>query len=173
MIAFNNALLIRLLSYKYAKQVTYGLIAICGLWILINIIQTVAIIFYRPTIKPDNINVSAVSASPKGQLSQISSWHLFGQPPPSAINDQAIPLSSLNLRITGIFYQKNAQLSRVMITNANGVAQFYKKDDPVTNDVILYEIRPNSVILERNGELEKLTLPDRELQFAEPPQRLP
>ncbi|NNM58793.1 MAG: hypothetical protein HKM04_03160 [Legionellales bacterium] len=173
MIRFNNALLIRLLSYQYAKQICYGLIGFLGLWIFLNIIQTAAIFFYHSSQKPSYIRAATPNASQTALLHQISKWHLFGQAPPSTINDQAIPLSSLNLTLTGIFYQKKPQLSRAMITNANGVPQIYKTNEHVVNDVTLYEIRPNSVILERNGQLEKLTLPGRQLQFAEPPQRLP
>jgi type II secretory pathway component PulC len=145
---------------------------LCSLWIILNLIETSAIIFYRAPVKPQNISTPTNNAQAQ-LLKQIPSWHLFGQAPITPVNEQDVPLSSLNLTLNGIFYQKDHKKSQAIITDANGNSKLYKVGDIVPGGVTLYDILPNSVIVESNGQLEKITLSGRELQFAPPPQGLP
>lgn len=169
---FNRVFFIQLLSHQYAKMVGYLIAALCGVWIILNLIETSAIIFYRAPL-PQVSSSTTVNNEHAQLLAQLPSWHLFGQTPLTPANEQNVPLSSLNLTVNGIFYQKDNKKSQAIITDANGNSKLYKVGDIVPGGVTLYDILPNSVIVESNGQLEKITLSGRELQFAPPPQGLP
>ena len=172
MISIDKTLLIKLLSHQHAKIIGYTLCSLSILWVLLNLVQTSAILFYRPPASTSTIKVQA-NTQQAALLGQVASWHLFGQTPPASINENNLPSSSLNLSINGIFYQTNKKLSQALITDANGKTALYKIGDIVPGGVTLYDILPDQVIIQSNNTLEKLSLPDRELPFASPPQGLP
>lgn len=168
-----KALVIQLLSHQYAKLVGYAVAGLCGIWIILNLIETSAVVFYRTPTNLSHRTQAAPSNAQATLLEQIPSWHLFGQTPITPANEKNIPLSSLNLTLNGIFYQKDKKQSQALITDANGGSKLYKIGDLVPGGVTLYDILPDSVIVESDGQLEKLSLSGRELEFAPPPQGLP
>ncbi|MFN7098135.1 MAG: type II secretion system protein N [Gammaproteobacteria bacterium] len=169
----NKKKILPLLSHPYAKIIGLSITGLCGLWIILNLIQTTAIFFYHA---PTHVNTTpslANSSAESALVAQIPNWHLFGQAPLAPSNEQNLPLSSLNLTVTGIFYQSDHKQAKAIISDANGNTKVYKVGDIVPGGVTLYDILPDSVIVESDGQLEKLTISGRELQFSPPPQGLP
>lgn len=169
-----KAAIIKLLSYKYARNIAFAMIGLSGLWALINLSEMIAIFFYKaPAASNLTTNTNNQTAEEARLLAQLPGWHLFGQTPLSVTTVANIPLSSLNIVLNGIFYQSNSKASQALMTDANGNTKLYSIGDIVSGGAKLYDILPDNVVIERDGQLEKLVLPDRQLMFGPVPQGLP
>jgi len=96
-------------------------------------------------------------------IAEIPDQHLFGL---SATGN--MPITNLELRVTGIAREANAQnenTSKAYISIAGGPSKIYQVGDSLPDGVKVYDIKPDTVILENGGKLEKLPLPRQKLQF--------
>lgn len=96
------------------------------------------------------------------KIAALPSAHLFGQR-----YHGNIPISNLQLRVTGIVKLDgdNAAASKVYISTAGGASKIYQSGDFVTDGVKIYDITADTVMLETDGHLEKLSLPRQKLIF--------
>ena len=102
-----------------------------------------------------NKNVNIIAAIPGN--------HLFGKPAGGKI-----PISSLELRVTGIVKVEDEQgneVSKAYITQSGQPAKIYQVGESVTKGVKIHSITADTVILDNGGELEKLPLPRQPLVF--------
>lgn len=98
-------------------------------------------------------------------IRQIPDQHLFGQDI-TATGD--MPITNLQLRVTGIAREENADgenVSKAYISISGGQSKIYQVGDSLPDGVKIYEITPDTVILENGGRLEKLPLPREHLEF--------
>lgn len=96
-------------------------------------------------------------------IANIPNQHLFGL---SATGD--MPITNLELRVTGIAREADAQsenISKAYISIAGGPSKIYQVGDSLPDGVKINDITPDTVILENAGKLEKLPLPREKLQF--------
>jgi general secretion pathway protein C len=96
-------------------------------------------------------------------IASIPNLHLFGL---SATRD--MPVTNLQLRVTGIAREANAQnenVSKAYISTSGQPSKIYQVGDSLPDGVKIYEITPDTVILENAGQLEKLPLPREKLKF--------
>ena len=98
-------------------------------------------------------------------IKQIPDLHLFGQDITATGN---MPITNLQLRVTGIVREENAskeKVSKAYISISGGPGKIYQVGDSLPDGVRIYEITPDTVILENGGRLEKLPLPREHLEF--------
>jgi general secretion pathway protein C len=109
-------------------------------------------------------NTSKIDSNTNSKLiAAIPSQHLFGL---AATGD--MPITNLELRVTGIVRQANAQhenTSKAYISIAGAPSKIYQVGDTLPDGVKIYDITTDTVILENSGQLEKLPLPREKLQF--------
>jgi hypothetical protein len=158
----------KLFSLPHTKSIALAVAIGCGLWIFSNFLSLFGLVFGKHDLDISKKNPTNVSAQKNTQLLQLHTWHLFGQMPPTVTNTAQIPISNLNLVLVGIFLRPKLAESRALITDANGKTQTYRIGDMIPGGVTLFNILPDSVLLKRGNELEKLKLPNRELNFAQP-----
>jgi type II secretory pathway component PulC len=163
----------RLLSHPYTKPAALLVIALSGLWIVINFITDIVLIVHKPSLSTPPSASTTTATQTSNQLAQIPKWHLFGQTPPNITNTAQIPLSDLNLTLVGTLLKPKHSHSSALIKDASGNIKSYRIGDMITSGVTLFKIMPDSVVIKRNGELEKLTLPNRELKFSPPHTGIP
>ncbi len=163
----------RLFAHPFAKQIAFGVIALCGLWIAVNLITTLITVFSSPMVNNASEPVQAFNQQTAKELADVPKWHIFGQAPTILHSTETIPLSHLNLKLIGVFLNTDHDQSKALITDASGHTQLYGIGDMMPGGVKVYEIFPDNVVIKRDGELEKLTLPNRELKFNPPPAGLP
>jgi general secretion pathway protein C len=96
------------------------------------------------------------------------SMPFFGDYVPKNINESDVKRSMLNLTIVGILLAAQEEESKVMIRTANGRDQTFKVGDMLPGGVTIKRITADGVLVNRNGELESLTLPKNELIFEAP-----
>jgi type II secretory pathway component PulC len=96
-------------------------------------------------------------------IATIPSQHLFGL---STTGD--MPITNLQLRVTGIARETDAHnenISKAYISISGGPSKIFQVGDNLPDGVKIYEITPDTVILENAGQLEKLPLPREKLTF--------
>ncbi len=113
-----------------------------------------------PATQISTIATPATTAVTKSiDINQITAAHWFGIMP--AVTETSVinaPETKLNLKLRGIYYSSDAHKSFVVIAETEGKHQLYRQGATVSNSVILQEILPKSIILNRNGRYETLKL---------------
>lgn len=111
-------------------------------------------------------NMTIVSQDKSSQLiASLPEQHLFGQVL-SKMGD--VPITNLQLRVTGIVKvnsEQHGNVSKAYISIASQPSKIYQVGDSLPYGVKVYAIAPHAVILENNGQLEKLLLPRENLIF--------
>jgi hypothetical protein len=98
------------------------------------------------------------------QIATLPHTHLFGL----ALSGE-VPISSLQLRVTGIVKTALPADSKVYISIAGEPDKIYRQGDSLPDGVKIYAITSQTVILENDHHLEKLPLPRPPLSFKPHP----
>jgi type II secretory pathway component PulC len=116
-------------------------------------------------------NINQNSNDSEAQLiASISNQHLFGQAP---IEDtDFLPITSLQLHLTGI--EKNTQdnLSKVIISQAGQPGKVYTVGDEIAEGIKINAINNDSIVLSHEGRFEKLPLGRAPLLFSDLPKAM-
>jgi general secretion pathway protein C len=154
-----------ILNMPFNQRYLLGATAALGLIVLASFIYIVSAWYLdwqlahqevAPTVKQD-------SDANARLIANIPNQHLFGL---AATGD--MPISNLQLRVTGIAREADAQnenVSKAYISIAGAPSKIYQVGDSLPDGVKVYEITQDTVILENGGQLEKLPLPRGKLQF--------
>lgn len=95
----------------------------------------------------------------------VARLHLFGLYQPANLNIDLLPKSTLNIQLNGVFFTVPANLSQAVLTIPSEGQKIYREGDKLPGDAKLYRILNNSVIIEYNGKLQRLMLPEPTLKF--------
>jgi hypothetical protein len=97
-------------------------------------------------------------------IAAIPNHHLFGQ----SFSNGAMPVTNLQLRVTGIVKvldERMGAISKAYISISGQPGKVYHIGDKLPYGVKVYDITPDTVILQNDGRLEKLPLPRKKLKF--------
>jgi general secretion pathway protein C len=102
-------------------------------------------------------------------IRQIPGWHLMGvvsQPvaPVKTVAPIEAPDTRLKLVLKGAFSSDDPEHARAIIADPRGKEDQYAIGDTVPGNAELSEVRPDRVILQRNGRYETLRLPQDQQQ---------
>lgn len=106
-----------------------------------------------------------VSGKKDHSIEKIPDMHIFGQ---ALIATGDMPITSLQLTVTGIVREQTTDdnnLSKAYISISGGQSKIYHVGETLPDGVKIYDITPDTVILENGGRLEKLPLPREKLEF--------
>ena len=110
---------------------------------------------------PVSIQSQASRQTQQDSFRKLSAANLFGKvdsvapPQPSKA-----PETKLNLTLRGVLAAKPSELASAIIAQGtSGKEDIYSIGDKVSNGVLIKEIHPTYVVLDRNGRLETLRLP--------------
>lgn len=94
-------------------------------------------------------------------IASVPESHLFGK------GVSGLPITSLQMLVTGIVKidDEHGSHSKAYISISGQPSKIYQTGDELPGGVRLYDISNDTVILENDGELEKLPLPRQPLQF--------
>lgn len=101
-------------------------------------------------------------------IASIPDKHLFGQ----AVAKTDMPITNLQLRVTGIVKVESEQygtFSKAYISISGQPSKIYQIGDSLPYGVKVYDITADTVILENDGQFEKLPLPREPLKFKPMP----
>ena len=104
--------------------------------------------------------VAPVARASQPRLRTVANLHLFGEVNRTAVVKAPVdaPKTGLKLTLRGVFAASEPDQALAMIANASGEEKVYKKNETIFSGVILHDIFPDKVILERSGNFETLTL---------------
>ncbi|OUD15045.1 type II secretion system protein GspC [Thioflexithrix psekupsensis] len=116
-----------------------------------------------PTIPPQSVQWQAALIREPLNISPILEANWFGktaavetaQPAP-VLTD--LPDTRLNFKLYGIYYATQARNARAIIDVGQGVSQRYRIGDALPQGVVLHDIQPRWVILQRQDRYETLRL---------------
>ncbi|VAW91804.1 hypothetical protein MNBD_GAMMA23-132 [hydrothermal vent metagenome] len=111
--------------------------------------------------QPVPVNQSQATA----RLSSVSRLHLFGLAQgKSGINPVNIAKTKLQLVLKGVFASTNPVNAYAIISeSASAKGRTFNVGERLPSGAVLHEVRPTEVILNRNGRLESLALPQKQL----------
>ncbi len=151
-----------------------GLAALCiaSLLLLSSVTQTFSnwhsdYILAHEAVAPSAVKLSDGAAELIAQLPQA---HLFGQ---EASGDaDLLPITSLQLRLTGVMRMPQDMLSRAIVSQAGQSGKVYGIGDTLTAGIKVVAINDDNIVLERAGHLEKLPLARPPVLFKDKPKSL-
>lgn len=89
----------------------------------------------------------------------LSKMHIFGLYQPKNINPKQLPESTLSLQLEGVFATVPEKLSQAVLSVPGGKQKIYYEGDELPENAKLYRILDNSVIIQYDGQLQRLLLP--------------
>lgn len=162
------------LSKNYL-QVKHLPFAVTGVVVLLSVyvIYLIMMLFFQ-TASVDlasNEQSDQKSVVVRDWLREIPHWQLFGVAPVQ--DGRHVPQSRSQLNLHGIFYAADPKNSQAIIIIEGGQGKVYFEGDEVDSGVNIQRISASEVILSRDGVLEKLVLPRRNIEFSADPKPLP
>jgi general secretion pathway protein C len=106
----------------------------------------------------------AMSGAPTARtvdLATLDNGHLFGVAPPALVNDANAPLTNMPLILTGIIASTDPKDGLAIIGTSATNTKIYPVGERVPGNARVHAVYTDRVLLERNGAIEALTLPQR------------
>lgn len=119
----------------------------------------------------DGMARRGTGTQPSSVLKQLN-IPIFGDYIPKALVDLNVKPSGLDLTLVGIVFSKDPKQSMAIISAPGNQVQHFFLGDWVPGQAKINQITPDGVVLEREGQLESLSLPKDELDFESPPSPL-
>lgn len=143
---------------------------LAALWCVWMAVQLVWALFtpLAPTSSSPTSSPAPV-ASTTVDVSSISRWHLFGNGNANALRRdilQASQATKLKLTLHGTVAGENDQRGYALIADASGIEHSYRVGERIQEGVNLKAVRADHVILDHNGNNERLDLPRESLDSA-------
>ncbi len=151
-----------LLSFKNSKWVIIAIISLFSLLIIGEYAQ----LFFTPTIE----TIAAVKeplqipATQQNALDDLLHSSLFGVYIPNDLSSNQIKQSMLNVTLVGVLLGK-ANESQVIIRLADSEEKNYKVNDTIPGGALIKKIMADGILVEHNGNLERVTFPEDSLTF--------
>ncbi len=143
-------------------------------WVNISLVITLAYVIadlslrwiHPPTAPPPVLTQPLSGAQPTStarNYTQMANWALFGspvEPTPAPVVVVNAPETRLNVRLAGIFHSNEPDGSPLaLIAVDNRTQQVFKTGDRLNDGTRISQILTDRVLLDRNGQIEALSLP--------------
>lgn len=154
-------------SPKYAKWI---IISFFALFLLLFIREIVSVFTFRHQINTVSKQAIVSSLTLEKQKIKVENFdkELFGTYIPPDISSGDVKESKLNLEVVSILFSDDTENSLVVIRSA-GEEHLYKMGDTLPGEVVIKSIMADGVLVEHNGSLESLRLPEDALNFEAAP----
>lgn len=113
------------------------------------------------------VTKNKVNPDQEAIINEILTTHLFGRSVPMVGN---MPLTNLQLHLTGIVQSANESKAYIAIANQPG--KIYHTGEQLAYGAKIYAITNDTVVLQNDDRLEKLTLAREKLEFKLPQKKL-
>jgi general secretion pathway protein C len=114
--------------------------------------------------------VATTPAHPAPNPAALANGHLFGMPPPPApVDDANAPQTNMPLVLTGTFTFTDPKDGLAIIGTSATNAHVYPVGERVPGNARVHAVYSDRVLLERNGVIEALLLPNKSSGGGPPP----
>lgn len=123
------------------------------------------LVFIPKTEYKVNSSLPVLQNQSNARLSSVSNLHLFGMAQGKSTASSAnITKTKLRLALKGVFASTNPEQAFAIIAqSANTKGRSFKVGERLPSGAVLHEVRATEIILSRNGRLESLALPQKNL----------
>lgn len=150
----------------YRPNVAKGICIVTALFVVWQIVSGLMTVFNMENQKiPINNRPVQVTPSRLSAVNKGLSEPFFGEYVPKNLNDASIKKSQLNLDVLGILFSTHETDSQVILRVSGGEERTFRVGDRVPGGAVIKRITAEGVLIERNRELESLSLPKNELLF--------
>lgn len=149
-----------LFSARYAQWI---IIALISLFSILIITEFATLIFSPLNSQAVEKNTEMPVIAKESSFDAILHSSLFGVYVSN--NLSTVKKSMLNVTLVGILFANKINDSQVIIRSADGEENTYKLGDTIPGGAVIKRIMSSGVLVERNGNLESLSLPKNELIF--------
>jgi general secretion pathway protein C len=150
-----------LFTAKYAQWISVALICLFSALILLEFSTlqfSPAAVHALPKIEGNRL------VMPKqDSFKIISNASLFGVYVPDDLN--SVRKSMLDVSLVGILFANDINESQVIIRASGGDEKSYQLGDTIPGDAVIKRIMARGILVERQGALERLSLPKNDLTF--------
>lgn len=122
---------------------------------------------------PPSVMLQKNSAEPVVAVSElarrVNGLHPFGQADAKPIVVESAPVieapeTKLNYKLRGIYFSTNKELASAIIVTKNNQSKSFQVDDEIEKGITLHDINVDSVVLNRYGKFETLSLEKKKLK---------
>lgn len=152
-----------LLSARYAKWIIISLISLFSILIIFEYASL--FIPYNQNNSSSEAVINSEGSSKQESFSSILNTSLFGVYVPNDLNEDSVKKSMLDVTLVGILLADKMEESQVIIRSSSGEEKTYKLGDKIPGGASIKRIMAGGVLVERNGNLESLSLPKNDLTF--------
>lgn len=156
-------------QFLSSKQGTWLALAVAGLFVLLilwQIYSGLAFLFSKSKVYTGVEASHAFAKSIRKPQINLRTLTIFGKYVPTQGSLKNLPESSLNLHLEGVFVAVPAYLSQAVISVAGGKQKVFFVGDNIPGNAKLYRVLDNRVIIQHNGQLSNLQLPENKLEFS-------
>lgn len=161
-----------LFSTERGRQVGLATVGICGVAAALTFASMIFnwhsdfVLSRQPIIIKKSVSLADENML---LIASIPEQHIFGF---SAAEDAFLPITSLQLHLTGIIKVENEALSRVIISEAGQTGKVFAIGDELAAGIKINAINDDGIVVENSGKLEKLPLVRSSLVFQDKPKTL-
>lgn len=156
---------------EWGKRAALGGLIFSGVMLFYMVLSVFTDGYHNYTVMRLSQSTTAVSTDNVAErVAQIPKWHLFGEYG-VAQKSAVLPITSLQIVLTGIVKGEPESVSRVFISEGGKPGKVYQVGDVLESGVKVYAITEDSVVLQNGGQLEKLPL--RRVSSYSPPKYQP
>ncbi|KTD52605.1 type II secretion system protein N [Legionella quateirensis] len=152
-----------LLSARYAKWIIISLISLFSMLIIIEFASI--LIPYSKNSEASEKETTPSGGTKQDTFSDILNSSMFGVYVPNDLNEGNVKKSMLNVSLVGILFADKTDESQVIIRSSSGEEKTYKIGDKIPGGAVIKRIMAGGVLVERDGNLESLSLPKNDLTF--------
>ncbi len=171
--AYIEEMIAPLFSTEWGRKASWGALVLFSILCVAAVTHTFTH-WYQDCIIT---RVSAVSMKQNMAEDHVAQWiaqipeeHLFGKL--GVTDGEAVPITSLQLRLVGVINSGEESSSRVIISEAGQPGKVYSVGDSLPSGITVNAITDDGVILENDGHMEKLPLQRSQLSFQGMPKPL-
>lgn len=155
-----------LLMTKYGTLINYTVIVLALMMIVCSMASSY--MFYAHKVRYSNKMPSLEISKHNGNYPDLFKVNLFGQHLSDSLNVNKVKQSLLKIKLVGIISATPAEQSFVMIFAADGRDKQVKLGDEIMPGVKVIKIMTNEVLIQHDGQIERLELPQQKIKFLQP-----
>jgi type II secretory pathway component PulC len=153
---------------RYAGIITFVAVGLLVTYAVLSTLFSWYGDFKTPQTQPKDAHLASMNTEAQ-LITELPKQHLFGQ---AEGDDAFLPITSLQLRLTGILKDVGDKHSKVIIAEGEQPGKVYAVGDTLLSGIVINAINDDGIVLEHSGRLEKLPLTREALAFQDAPKTL-
>ncbi|MES2218075.1 MAG: type II secretion system protein N [Pseudomonadota bacterium] len=153
---------------RYAGIITFVAVVLLVAYAVVSTLCSWYGDFKAPQALPKDTHIASVNTEAQ-LITELPKQHLLGL---AEGDDAFLPITSLQLRLTGILKDAGDKHSKVIIAEGEQPGKVYTVGDTLLSGIVINAINEDGIVLEHSGRLEKLPLMREALAFQDAPKTL-